>query len=60
MESIACSLVVISICLLLININSGTTSLFIQILGHIPEGIWLIVISFTVLMEWVLFSFSYG
>ena len=58
--SIACTFIVFAFFFLLMNLQTGTTKVFIDIAKQVPMWIWLIVIAFITLIEFAVFYFSYG
>lgn len=58
--SIACTFIVFAVFFLLMNIETGTTKVFIDIAKQVPMWIWLIAIAFITLIEFAVFYFSYG
>ena len=59
-ERIACTFIVFAVFFLLMNIETGTTKVFIDIAKQVPMWIWLIAIAFITLIEFAVFYFSYG
>ena len=58
--SIACTFIVLILFSILMNIETGTTKVFMDIAKQIPMWIWLIVIVLVTLIEFAVLYFSYG